>query len=250
MRLLLCDISIAWTIWFATVSGCRMSSYLSPQPHNSLDPVIPCSQPSNQSLPLCTVVRCNIGNLSHNSNSYHKKYHVSDYFPWFNHFATLYRAWQWYFSSVCKISKRLIQQNMFKWEFSLTWVLDQFPIMILQEHPECFQSLQEDEICWETYVYYWLITLRPRQNGRLFADDIFKCILLKENVWIPIKISLKFVPKGLINNIPALVQIMAWRRPGDKPLYEPMMVCLLTHICVTRPQWAKSKEKLDTTSII
>ena len=36
---------------------------------------------------------------------------------------------------------------------------------------------------------------------------------------------------------PALVQIMAWRRSGDKPLSEPMMVSLLTHICVTRPQW-------------
>ena len=32
---------------------------------------------------------------------------------------------------------------------------------------------------------------------------------------------MKFVPKGPINNIPALVQIMAWRRPGDKPLSEP-----------------------------
>ena len=30
---------------------------------------------------------------------------------------------------------------------------------------------------------------------------------------------------------------MAWRRPGDKPLSEPMMVRLPTHICVTRPQW-------------
>ena len=50
------------------------------------------------------------------------------------------------------------------------------------------------------------------------------------------KISLKFVPKGQINNIPALVQIMAWRRSGDKPLSEPMMVSLPTHICVTRPQ--------------
>ena len=38
------------------------------------------------------------------------------------------------------------------------------------------------------------------------------------------KISLKFVSKGPINNIPALVQIMAWPRPGDKPLSEPMMV--------------------------
>ena len=48
-------------------------------------------------------------------------------------------------------------------------------------------------------------TLRPRQNGRHFADDILKCIFLNENVWIPIEISLKFVPKGPIDNIPALV---------------------------------------------
>ena len=80
-------------------------------------------------------------------------------------------------------------------------------------------------------------TLRPRQNGRHFADDIFKCIFLNENVLIPIKISLKFVPKGPINNIPALVLIMAWRRPGHKPLSEPMMASLPTHICVTRRQW-------------
>ena len=77
-----------------------------------------------------------------------------------------------------------------------------------------------------------LDTLRPRQNGCHFADEIFKCIFLYENAWILIKISLKFVPKGPINNIPALVQIMAWRRPGDKPLYEPMMLCLLTHIYI------------------
>ena len=75
--------------------------------------------------------------------------------------------------------------------------------------------------------------------GRHFADDIFKVIFLNENVWIPIKFSLKFVPKGPIHNIPALVQIMAWWRPGDKPLSEPMVVSSLTHICVTRPQWAK-----------
>ena len=78
-------------------------------------------------------------------------------------------------------------------------------------------------------------TLRPRQNGRHLADDTFKRIFLNENVGIPIKILLKFVSKGPINNIPALVQVMAWRRPGDKPLTEPMVV-RLTHICVTRPQ--------------
>ena len=52
-----------------------------------------------------------------------------------------------------------------------------------------------------------------------------------------LKLKLKFVPKGPINNIPALVQIMAWRRSGDKPLSEPMMVSLPTHIWVTLPQW-------------
>ena len=83
-------------------------------------------------------------------------------------------------------------------------------------------------------------TLRPRQNGCHFADDTFKRIFLNENVWIPIKISLKFVPKSPINNIPALVQIMAWRCLGDKPLSEPMMVSLPTHICVTQPQWVNS----------
>ena len=59
---------------------------------------------------------------------------------------------------------------------------------------------------------------------------------LNENAGILFTISLKFVPEGPIHNIPALVQIMAWRRPGDKPLFEPMMVNLLTHICVTWPQ--------------
>ena len=66
--------------------------------------------------------------------------------------------------------------------------------------------------------------LRPRQNGHRFAKCIFKRIFLNENVRISIKISLKFVPKGPINNNPALVQIMAWRRSGDKPLSEAMIV--------------------------
>ena len=89
-----------------------------------------------------------------------------------------------------------------------------------------------------TYICRWytLNTLRPRQDGRHFADDTFKRIFVKENVRIPIKISLKFIPKGPIDNIPAMVRIMAWRRLGDKPLSEPMLVSLPTHICVARPQ--------------
>ena len=82
-------------------------------------------------------------------------------------------------------------------------------------------------------------TLRPRQNGHHFPDDVFKYIFLNGNELISINISLKFVPSGLINIFPALVQIMAWRRPGDKPFSEPMPVSLLTHICITRPKWVK-----------
>ena len=72
------------------------------------------------------------------------------------------------------------------------------------------------KMCHGVIISY-LNTLRPRQNGHHFADDIFKWVFVNRNVWIAIKISLKFVPKDLINNIPALVQKMAWRRPGDKP---------------------------------
>ena len=57
----------------------------------------------------------------------------------------------------------------------------------------------------------------------ILADDIFKCIFLNENVRISIQISLKFVPKGSIDNKSALVQVMACRRTGDKPLPEAMM---------------------------
>ena len=95
------------------------------------------------------------------------------------------------------------------------------------------------DICILLSLLCRLNTLRPRQNGCHFPDDIFEGIFLNKNEWISLKISLKFVPKVRINNIPALVQIMAWRRRGDKPLSEPMMVSLLTHICVTRPQWFK-----------
>ena len=84
--------------------------------------------------------------------------------------------------------------------------------------------------CCDLSFGYVFNTLRPRQNGRHFPDDIFKWIFLNENVWILINISLKFVPRGPINNIPTLVQVMAWRRPGDKPLSEPMMFRLPTYI--------------------
>ena len=67
-------------------------------------------------------------------------------------------------------------------------------------------------------------TLRQRQNGLCFTNSILKCISLNEKFWIFIKISLKVVPMDPINNKSALIQIMAWRRSGDKPQCEPMMI--------------------------
>ena len=95
--------------------------------------------------------------------------------------------------------------------------------------------------CYCSLRHQVITTLRQRQNGRRFADNTFKRIFLNKNDRISIKISLKFVPKDPINNYPASVQIMAWRRSGDKPLTESMMVSLLTHVCVTWPQWVNSR---------
>ena len=56
-------------------------------------------------------------------------------------------------------------------------------------------------------------------------------MFLDENILISINISSKFIPKNQINNIPAL-------SPGRrKPLSEPLMIIILSHLCVTRPQW-------------
>ena len=103
--------------------------------------------------------------------------------------------------------------------------------------------------CWLivfTLLYYLLLmrslTHPPRTKWPPFRRRYFQ-IFFNGNVWISIKISLKFVPNGPINNIEALVQIMAWRLPGDKSLPEPMRVGLLTHTYVTRQQWIKDRRQ-------
>ena len=106
---------------------------------------------------------------------------------------------------------------------------------------------------WQNIPYMFIYnsvlnSLKPRRNRRHFADDIFKSMFLNENEWISLRFSLKFVNRVRINNIPSLVQIMTWRRPGDKPLSEPIMVSLLTHICVTRPQWVNQGPPGPSTS--
>ena len=78
-------------------------------------------------------------------------------------------------------------------------------------------------------------TLRPRRNRQHFADNIPKGNFFNESALIEQIKSLKFV--GTTNNIVALVQIIAWSRPSDTLLFEPVIVSLLTHICVIQPQW-------------
>ena len=69
----------------------------------------------------------------------------------------------------------------------------------------------------ETQQQMYLNILKPKQNDSHFADDIFNFtfILLCFNFNL-----LKFVPGDQIDNKSALVQIMAWRQIGDKPLFE------------------------------
>ena len=125
---------------------------------------------------------------------------------------------------------------VFGW-FSL---LSQQFLNVCSCHLEVCKKHRAHNLTRQSHYSAYFNTLRPRHNGRCYADDTSKRIFFNENVRISIKISLKFVPKGPINNIPALVQIKAWRRSGDKPLSEPIMVSLPTNICVNRPQWVNS----------
>ena len=162
-----------------------------------------------------------------------------------------------YFSGNIKVHFTVVTASSYKMSPFILWYISGFSHILITSHRgaslsgliwillliwinSTWANLPIGYYCDDTFhITDQFNSLRPRQNGRHFADDIFKCIFLNDNIWIPINISLKFVPKGPINNIPALVQIMAWRRPGDKPLSKPMMVSLTTHIGVTRPQWVK-----------
>ena len=70
-------------------------------------------------------------------------------------------------------------------------------------------------LCSIVLWYSSINKLRPKKNANYFAGDIFKCICYDEYM-ISNNISLNFAPEGQINNSPALVQIIAWCRPGDK----------------------------------
>ena len=89
--------------------------------------------------------------------------------------------------------------------------------------------------CWMLFIRH-VMSISLTHWGRDKMAAVSQTTLSNAFSWMKM---LEFRLRFQINNYPALVQIMAWRRSGDKPLSEPMMVSLLTHICVTRPQWVK-----------
>ena len=115
-----------------------------------------------------------------------------------------------------------------KWTESLTSATPRLDNAVLKAH--WYRTR------WPFQIHSWTHWSRDNIAAILrmaFSNAFFFC----ENVWISLRISMKLLPNVRINNIPAFVQIMAWCTPGDKPLSEPMMFSLLTHICVTQPQW-------------
>ena len=104
---------------------------------------------------------------------------------------------------------------------SAKWRLFHLGLNELSQHGQVWLGVEfltwnnYDPVNWPLYTSSVLRvsinTLRPRQNARHFADDIFKCSFVKENVWISIEIPLKFmvgvVLKCPIDNISALFQI-------------------------------------------
>ena len=88
------------------------------------------------------------------------------------------------------------------------------------------------------HILRFILTQWGRGKMDAISQTTFSCAFSSMKIAVFfIKFSMKYVRKGLIDNNPALVPIMAWRRSGDKPLSEPTMISLTTHICVTRPQW-------------
>ena len=158
----------------------------------------------------------------------------------------------------CHMAKKIFKCIFFN---EKVWILIQISLKFIPKGP-INNKLPDNGLSpnrWQAIIStidgldYWCIYASPglnglthwilRHNGRHFPDDIFKSILLNENVSISLKIHSKFVPKVWFNNVPELVQIMActWLAPSHY-LNQWWLVCwynVHTCICVTQPQWVK-----------
>ena len=114
----------------------------------------------------------------------------------------------------------------------------------------CCHTILQFKSLTEKFDFKWrhICSNSLKYWGRAKMADIFQTTFLKALYWMKMyKFRLRF-HGSLFLGVPALVQIITWRRAGDKPLCEPMMICLLTHICVicvTRPQWVKDCDVLQ-----
>ena len=127
------------------------------------------------------------------------------------------------------IHGRLYQKHMHipHWErwreqcANLEWALLCVRTVMLQgRHFQSDGQVCNHPTCPDVYMFN---ILRSRQNGCHFADCIFICIFLNGNLSILIQMSLKFVPKGVIDNNSTLVHTRGWHLAGDKPLSESIM---------------------------
>ena len=146
--------------------------------------------------------------------------HVSKRGHWFSMFQINMVNWTWKVVTLKKFLSLAALEDRGSCYFDNFWCNLSWKF---HQNDDIFVLVKVSETAWNS-CHEDVNTLRPRQNGCHFPDDIYKCIFLNENIWFKFKVSLEFAPKGPINNISALVQIMAWRRPGDKPLSESMMV--------------------------
>ena len=79
------------------------------------------------------------------------------------------------------------------------------------------------------------------------SSNIFPCVKIAVS-WF--QISLKFVPKGPLNNSPALVETMTWHRTGEQPLSQPMTPHLLTHIYASLGLYELTQRGLNDMAVI
>ena len=97
------------------------------------------------------------------------------------------------------------------------------------------RKFKHDNVVIHSVLTHW----SRDKMASIFQTTFLNAFTWTKKKYVSIKISLKFVSRDPTKNVPSLVQIMAWRRPGDKPFSEPMRPGWLTHISVTRPQWVK-----------
>ena len=146
----------------------------------------------------------------------------------------------WYSRTRSLVSKLVLisKRKRFRWGelYSYSSPVSVAVVRIDPTRSYCSPSLIPS-IPSQWYVSSARLTSGLTHWGRNKMVNIFKCIFFNENVWLFNWNFTEVCSWG--SDISALVQIMAWRWPGNKRLSKPMMVSLLMHICHLRPQWVK-----------